>query len=122
MALIRITTARLGDSLPPEFLALDVTRKSGMPTLAPPWSIVRGVKTGRISKDAYEAIYRQLMKKSQADRFEVWEGMIEEGASGKILCLQCYCRKGSFCHRHILAQMVKEYAESRGHEARIIEE
>jgi hypothetical protein len=122
MALIRITTARLGDALPQEFLALNVTRKSGMQTLAPPWTIVRGVKTGRISRAAYEAIYRQLMLRSQQEQPDVWAGMIEEGAKGKILCLQCYCRRGAFCHRHILAKMVQEFAEAQGHEARIIGE
>jgi hypothetical protein len=119
---IRITTARIGDLLPEEYLGLDVTRKSGMRTLAPTWGLVRNYKAGRIDEAAYEKVYRRLMARSQAEHSIVWDGLLEVGAKGKILCFQCYCGRGRFCHRLILAHMVKEYAEARGHEVRMIGE
>lgn len=119
---IRITTARIGDVLPAEFLGLDVTRKSGMPTLAPPWELVRNYKAGRIDEAAYERVYRRLMEQSQVEHFVVWDGLLEEGVDGKVLCLLCYCPRGAFCHRLVLAQILRDYAQEQGHEAWIIEE
>jgi len=119
---ILITTARIGDVLPTEFLGLDVTQKSGIKTLAPPWWIIRDYKSGKMPWAEYAGIYHQLMRRSQAEHFDVWDSLVEAGAAGKVLCLQCYCRRGAHCHRHLLAQMIKEYAMAAGYEARIIEE
>lgn len=119
---VRITTARIGDLLPDEFLALDVTRKSGMLTLAPPWGMVRDYKSGRLPWDQYEPMYRKLMLRSQSKHPDVWESLVDAGLSGKILCFLCYCRRGDHCHRLILATMVKDYVEKAGHQARVIPE
>lgn len=119
---ILITTARIGDALPREFLGLDVTQKSGMKTLAPPWWIIRDVKSGKMPWVEYDGIYRQLMRRSQVMHLDVWDSLLEAGSAGKVLCFLCYCRRGAHCHRYILAEMVKDYAEANGHEARIIEE
>ena len=119
---ILITTARIGDALPPEFLGLDVTRKSGMETLAPPWWIIRDLKSGAMPWVEYAGIYRQLMRRSQLEHVDVWDSLLDVGAAGRVLCLLCYCRRGAHCHRHLLAELVRDYAQAAGHEARIIEE
>lgn len=87
----------------------DTTVRSGLKWLAPNWQIVLDIKQKRITEAEYLVVYKELMKKSQVEYPELWDELIKQ----ETLCLACYCPHGVFCHRHCLADMVKEYAEQR---------
>ena len=68
--------------------------------LVPPWDIVDGYKKGVISEEQYEKVYREHVECLFTDSFI-------ESLQGRILL--CFCRKGNFCHRHIVADILKEH-------------
>lgn len=90
---------------------LDITVKSGIVTFAPSWSMVLGYKSGTLTPDMMETSYG-LEK-------DVWAHHIPNNGS---ITLACYCRKGEFCHRHILAKFIYMKKLEEGHECVIIDE
>jgi uncharacterized protein YeaO (DUF488 family) len=89
-----------------EITFIDSTVKSGDKRLAPTWDMVINSKNGNMTAAEYEIKYRELMAKSQADHPKFWDELC---AMPKI-ALACYCNRFVFCHRHILAEIIKEYA------------
>lgn len=83
---------------------LDITVKTGSKVFAPTWDMVMGSKSGRISEAEYERRYRELMKKSQEIYWDVWDELL----SMDEVTLVCFCRKGKFCHRILLAKILEE--------------
>lgn len=65
--------------------------------LAPSNALLRDWKTGVIGEDEFEARYRDEVKDS-----------IKYCLHLKNCILCCYEKKGDFCHRHILAEMLRE--------------
>lgn len=89
---------------------INTTVKSGIPALAPSWDIVMGIKSGEITEAEYTKSYLELLAASVVKNPEVWRSLLEY----EELAFSCYCSKGKFCHRHLLATFFKEYGESRG--------
>lgn len=93
---------------------IDTTVKSGLEAFAPTWDMVKLSKDSAVdgitSVDAmavYETQYRELMKQSMLDHPKDWFNIFHVGD----IALACYCGSGKFCHRHILADILQDYAE-----------
>jgi len=82
---------------------LDVTVKTGNPTFAPTWDMVRMYKDGELSKALYTSIYEDLMVKSYWDNPEEWKALL---AKDRVV-LKCYCRPYTFCHRTLLGNILQ---------------
>lgn len=91
---------------------LDITVKSGDVTFAPTWALVMGYKNGEISDDEYRHQYLELMRLSMRDNSERWSEVL----TGDQVVLACYCKPYTFCHRLILAELLKNLWYSAGDE------
>lgn len=60
---------------------------------------VRDVKNNRITEDQYTALYLDAV-------FPRLDSAIEKLQDGDVLC--CWCKKGKFCHRQIVAELLTE--------------
>ena len=90
---------------------LDITVKSGNKLFAPTWDIVGKVKKGLMTEEEYTKEYYKLMRNSYKNNRSKWDELLNQNE----VVLVCFCRKGSFCHRYILADMlVKLGAEYKG--------
>jgi uncharacterized protein YeaO (DUF488 family) len=90
---------------------LDITVKSGDPCFAPSWSIVSNIKACNITEEEYTREYYRLMRISYVKNRARWN----EALAMPRVTLLCYCRKGVFCHRKLLADiLVKLGAEYKG--------
>ena len=78
---------------------IDTTVKSGDSVFAPTWDIVMDHKSGRITDEEYTEVYRRIMRASYLRDPERWL----EVCQMEHVCIACYCPRGKFCHRHILA-------------------
>ena len=63
---------------------------------APSWTMVTGVKSGQITHEQYEEMYRVILK-------VIPEGIYAELKKRESLVLVCFCRPFEFCHRVTLA-------------------
>lgn len=88
---------------------LDTTVRSGDKAFAPSWSMVMAHKQGVLSNAEYTAAYRVMMIQSFKDNAERWREVVR----GDPVALACYCRPGSFCHRHLLADLFAELCQRR---------
>jgi hypothetical protein len=95
---------------------LSVAVGGGEEAFSPRWELVKGEKAGRISQAEFAERYERLMKASFADKPDVWRDAVTR-ESGRVV-LTCYCRRGQFCHRRLLAMMLVEAAKSIGIDAR----
>lgn len=85
---------------------LDTTIKSGLRYFSPTWEMVSGYKKKIITEEEYSAQYLELMAGSQVKVPKAWEKLFTYDQ----LCIMCYCRSGHFCHRHLLKDLIKDYA------------
>ena len=86
---------------------LDVSVKGGDPIgriFAPTWRIVIGVKQGTLTERDYELEYHRLMLESYSQHRDVWDSLL---AKDEVVLL-CYCKKGAFCRRLLLAQYLQK--------------
>lgn len=97
---------------------LDATVKSGEKAFAPSWDIVMGYKKGEISEEEYTQTYLSMMRESFKSQHAAWEKII----LWEKLAIACYCPPGDFCHRHLLKEYVKAWAEKNGLEVTILDE
>ena len=81
---------------------LDTTVKTGDMTFAPTWDMVWGHKGGTLSDDEYKKKYIKMMKESLKTNKQQWDDLF----SKETVTLVCYCKKGKFCHRLILAKIL----------------
>ena len=94
---------------------LDVTMKSGAgigKLLAPTKAMVFGYKSGTgdqrfakykpLSDAEYTEQYLELLRERFINNDETFHQLVQR----KSVTLQCYCGKGKFCHRRILAEYV----------------
>lgn len=89
---------------------IDSTVKSGNPALAPTWDLLTRYRRDPVGMETtYRTEFAQLMAKSQEENPELWDGLLQMES----LAFACYCAKGKFCHRHILADMLVEYGRNR---------
>jgi uncharacterized protein YeaO (DUF488 family) len=90
---------------------LDITVKSGSKLFAPTWGMVWGIKNKTMTEEEYTKRYINLMRNSYTDHYDEWQELLNK--EKVVLC--CYCKKGDFCHRYILADiLVKLGAEYCG--------
>lgn len=90
----------------------NITRKSGLKEFAPTWSMIWNRKMGNISVEEFTNQYKQLMKESQEVYNSIWRDLTDK----EVITLACYCKSGSFCHRLILVDILKEYCKENGKE------
>ena len=72
--------------------------------LAPPWSLVAGLKSGALTPAIYTAQYHNLVL-SGLTALEVVDDIV--GQFGSNATLLCYERPGNFCHRRIVAEWIQ---------------
>lgn len=94
---------------------LDITVKSSRGlarAFAPTWEIVLGHKAGTISDEEYVQRYKAMLRRSYVRNRKAWEWLLAQ----EEVTLLCYCRRGKFCHRLILADILSQAfgAEYRG--------
>lgn len=89
---------------------LDITIKSGQVAFAPTWEMVAGSKSGQMTEAQYEQEYRRLMASSQEHYHEQWEKLLHT----EEIAICCYCRKGTFCHRYLLKDILETECKKRG--------
>jgi len=81
---------------------LDVTVKSGNKAFAPTWDMVMGHKRGQMSDSEYVERYYTLMRRSYREQRQTWDWLLSQDE----VTLLCYCAKGKFCHRTLLAEIL----------------
>lgn len=64
--------------------------------LAPPWSIIEGLKKGTLTEEMYTKKYIELVL-NHLDVEKVYNDL-----NGKVLL--CYEKSDDFCHRHIVSK------------------
>lgn len=81
----------------------DVTVKSGDKQFAPTWDFLMEYK-----EDSDEGKYRDkflpLMRKNYSHNKEYWLDFLRQDE----VVISCYCKKGDFCHRHILVDIFEK--------------
>lgn len=87
-----------------EVSVINTTVKSGIKAFAPSWDIVMGVKSESITPEEYTEVYLALLETSWENEPEVWNSLLEYEA----IAFSCYCPKGTFCHRHLLAEFYQQ--------------
>jgi hypothetical protein len=110
---VQVYTGQLGRYRGPD--GLDITLKSsrglGRAFAPTSWQMVLGVKRGAVSEAQYRAWYLHLLRSSYRTHPTAWHQLL---AMPQVVLL-CYCRAGTFCHRHLLAEvLVKLGAEIHG--------
>lgn len=96
----QIAQWRVVKALGSDIVIIDTTVKSGYSQLAPTWDMVTGIKQGRITEEKYTRLYYRILDYSRRVNPNFWDSLlrIEKVAIG------CYCSRGKFCHRHLLAE------------------
>lgn len=83
----------------------DITVKGAVNyAFAPTWNMVNAYKNGSMTEEQYTVEYRALMKKSIGTNKKAWEELL----ALKEATLVCFCPSNTFCHRHILADILKQ--------------
>lgn len=105
---LQVYTAQYNTRDPDRF---DTTVKTSNGTFAPTWEMVMKHKKGKISDEEYTQLYYDLMRKSFKKHRSEWDQLLSRDR----VVLVCFCRKGKFCHRLLLAEiLVKLGAEYKG--------
>lgn len=92
---------------------LDITVKSGDPRLAPTWDMLKAYKSSKMTKSAeeiYTEDYIEKLSKLHRDSPEVLHGLLAR----EHLVLACYCPPNTFCHRHLLKDILIKIADQIG--------
>lgn len=90
---------------------IDITVKSGDRLYAPYENVLWAYKRSEVSEEEYTTIYLDKMEKVLIESPEAIETLLEREDT---VALACYCKAGSFCHRHILLEFLKDVAEDNG--------
>lgn len=92
---------------------IDTTVKSGNHVWAPTWEMVMGHKAGTISDEAYTAAYVGMMRYSYIHNPDDWNRLLY---AADPIAIACYCSSapGTFCHRHLLKDILEKICLSRG--------
>lgn len=73
--------------------------------LAPPWYVLKAYKENG-DKEQYIRDYKRLVL-DNIDPHKVYEAFKQRAGYGDIV-LVCYEKSGDFCHRHIIAQWLRD--------------
>lgn len=101
---VQVSTGQLGRYRGPDGLDITIKSSRGLGrTFAPPsWDMVLGVKRGTVSELHYRDWYLNVLRTSYRTQPRAWQQLL---ALPKVVLL-CYCRPGTFCHRHLLADVL----------------
>lgn len=83
---------------PMNSIGLDITVKSAKGSarlLAPTWTLVMGLKEGKITQEQYTAHYYKILEMN-LDQY------IVDSLAKKDRNFKCYCANGEFCHTYLL--------------------
>ena len=114
-----IWTARVDYQQQKDELVLNTTIGSGTGVgklFAPEWEMVQASKAGEITWEEYTAQYTELMRKRYRENRVAFRDVCRMGE----IVLLCYCsrkKKGSKCHRYLLADILAKVAKDIGIEA-----
>lgn len=87
-------------------LWFDTTVKSGpCIQVKPTWAMVLGHKRGVLSDEEYTAQYYQILEHSFLSDPGFWKELMCQD----VIALGCYCKKGVFCHRHLLVKFLQRH-------------
>jgi hypothetical protein len=98
--------------LPPDIIVVSIANKDPSPSfssnkyqkLVPPWYIVKAYKeTG--DKEQYIKDYKRLVL-DHLDTHEVVSNLKNRAGYGDV-ALVCYEKSGDFCHRHLVAEWLR---------------
>ncbi len=89
---------------------VDITIKSGNKSFSPTWDMVKRFKSGELNEEDFTSLYKKLMEESIHNNHMDWLGLIQKQEA----TIACYCREEWFCHRYLLAEIIKEFAEKQG--------
>jgi len=81
----------------------DITRKNGNYNFAPSWNLIMGYKSKLIDEKKYRIEYKKQMSQSFFNNKREWEELLNKGE----VTLVCFCKKGEFCHRLILVEILQ---------------
>lgn len=73
--------------------------------LAPTWEMVKRYKYADHDREVYIEAYRNLMVRRWA-KVKMWLDSLDPNEDITILC---YCREGAFCHRKLIASMIRKH-------------
>ncbi len=76
--------------------------KTELRKLFPPFQLVMDYKNGKVSEEEYTEKYLTHLNSQDLN----WNKAIEKLQDCILLC---YCKKGQFCHRHIIAGILREH-------------
>lgn len=106
-------------SLEDKFIVVGITRYppkwfngKNFEYLAPTSNLLMKYKNGEISEEMFEVQYRTMLKnikpylESMVDRLKLYNTSLDKHV---VLC--CYEKSDDFCHRHLLANELKEEYE-----------
>jgi hypothetical protein len=82
---------------------LDITVKGQDPLgkhFAPTWTMVQGFKSRKLSEKKYKKLYNEIL---DAVPKSIWKKVLNK----KRLVFVCFCKKGVFCHRLLLAKRLR---------------
>ena len=108
MEVYTIQMARWRSLKETDITLIDTTVKSGYRFLAPTWDMVQGIKRGTLPEEDYTVQYLAGLDRSVLKAPDLWADLL----TFPKIALACYCSSHTFCHRHILAKYLKDYAES----------
>ena len=92
---------------------VDITVKSGIKAFAPESALVRLYKEGGISEEHYTQLYEKRIRNELVERPEVFQVLLDKDTS---IALACYCKAGTFCHRHLFIDILSEIADDNGYD------
>jgi len=81
---------------------LDITVKTGLLMFAPTWEMVMDYKKKKITKEKYTELYYEKMRKSYKTYTDIWRWLLRQDK----VVLVCFCKRGEFCHRYLLKDML----------------
>lgn len=107
--MVEVWTARISTR---DSDAFNITRKTGCPTFAPSWPLVRTALTNGLSAEelwqSYARSYLREMSISYHENRPEWEALL---ARPRVV-LTCYCTDPSRCHRTLLGRILERLGAS----------
>ncbi len=73
--------------------------------LVPDWSLVKAIRSGSISLDEYSSAYLRGLEE-RWDEVSAWLSSLTPSEDFTLLCHE---REGEFCHRWLVADLVREH-------------
>lgn len=88
----------------------NITAMSGHQCFAPDFSKVKKYKAGEISPTEYTELYLAKMRKTFVTNRAEWNELLTKTN----VAYACYCQTGSFCHRTLFIEMLKNWFTKAG--------